>query len=134
MRLKSLYKESIEVETIDITKVESDAPLVIVSCQEKTRDYNKTGQPLNFMAATKEYSMITALMVIMGFDWAWSGNEYLEDSIFWSKIKDIQNDKENPFFVEENGEKTKTPVPARLKLVLATIARLVSKRHKIRQS
>ena len=120
-------------EEIDITMIDTNAPLVIVSCPEQTRNYNKTG-PLNFMAATKEYSMITALMVIMGFDWAWSGNEYLEDSIFWSKIEEIQKDKENPFFVEENGKKTRTPVPARLKLVLATIARLVSKRHEIRQS
>ena len=122
--LKSLVQKSLQ-EEIDITTIDSIAPLVIVSCPEQTRNYNKTG-PLNFMAATKEYSMITALMVIMGFDWAWSGNEYLEDSIFWSKIEEIQNDKENPFFVEKNGKKTRTPVPARLKLVLATIARLVS--------
>lgn len=123
-RINKRIQESMK-EEIDITMIDTNAPLVIVSCPEKTRNYNKTGQPLNFMAATKEYSMITELMVIMGFDWAWSGNEYLEDSIFWSKIEEIQKDKENPFFVEENGKKTKTPVPARLKLVLATIARLL---------
>ena len=88
------------------------------------------------MDATKGYAKLTALMVIMGFDWAWSGNEYQEDKRFWAQINMIEKDKEKPFYdyAVKNGKKTKTPVPARLKLVLATIARLVSKRHKIRQS
>ena len=75
-------------------------------------------------------------MVIMGFDWAWSGNEYQEDKRFWAQINMIEKDEEKPFYdyAVKNGKKTKTPKPERLKLVIEKVARLVSQWNEIRWS
>ena len=84
------------------------------------------------MDATKGYAKLTALMVIMGFDWAWSGNEYQEDKRFWAQIDAIQKDEKNPFYVVKDGKETKIPKPERLKLVIEKVARLVSQWNEIR--